>query len=41
MKILASGGTGFIGSTVIFHIINNTQYAVVNLDKLTRKGQYC
>lgn len=38
MKILITGGAGFIGSTVIRHIINNTPDSVVNLDKLTYAG---
>ncbi|EKO3721515.1 dTDP-glucose 4,6-dehydratase [Vibrio metschnikovii] len=38
MKILVTGGAGFIGSAVIRHIIQNTQDSVVNLDKLTYAG---
>ncbi|NMG46001.1 dTDP-glucose 4,6-dehydratase [Aromatoleum toluvorans] len=38
MKILVTGGAGFIGSAVIRHIINCTSDAVVNLDKLTYAG---
>ncbi len=38
MKILVTGGAGFIGSAVIRHIIDNTQDLVVNLDKLTYAG---
>ena len=38
MKILITGGAGFIGSAVIRHIINNTQDSVINLDKLTYAG---
>lgn len=35
MRILVTGGAGFIGSAVCRHLIQNTQHAVVNLDKLT------
>ena len=38
MRILVTGGAGFIGSAVIRHIIENTQNSVVNLDKLTYAG---
>lgn len=38
MKLLITGGAGFIGSAVIRHIITNTQDEVVNLDKLTYAG---
>ncbi len=38
MKILVTGGAGFIGSAVIRHIIENTSDEVVNLDKLTYAG---
>ncbi|MGR6832878.1 dTDP-glucose 4,6-dehydratase [Aliivibrio wodanis] len=38
MKILVTGGAGFIGSAVIRHIINNTNDLVVNVDKLTYAG---
>lgn len=38
MKLIVTGGAGFIGSAVIRHIINNTQDNVVNLDKLTYAG---
>lgn len=38
MKILVTGGAGFIGSAVIRHIIQNTDDSVVNLDKLTYAG---
>jgi dTDP-glucose 4,6-dehydratase len=38
MKILVTGGAGFIGSAVIRHIIHSTEDAVVNVDKLTYAG---
>ncbi|MEO9700618.1 dTDP-glucose 4,6-dehydratase [Marinobacter alexandrii] len=38
MKLLVTGGAGFIGSAVIRHIIRNTRDEVVNLDKLTYAG---
>lgn len=38
MRILVTGGAGFIGSAVIRHIINETQDNVINLDKLTYAG---
>ena len=38
MKILVTGGAGFIGSAVIRHIICNTSDSVINLDKLTYAG---
>lgn len=38
MKLLVTGGAGFIGSAVIRHIIENTSDSVVNVDKLTYAG---
>lgn len=38
MRILVTGGAGFIGSAVISHIIENTHHHVLNVDKLTYAG---
>ena len=38
MRILVTGGAGFIGSAVIRHIIENTHHHVLNVDKLTYAG---
>ncbi len=35
MRILITGGAGFIGSALCRHLINDTQHEVVNFDKLT------
>src|SRR5262245_40599851 len=35
MKILITGGTGFIGSALVHFLIENTQCEVFNVDKLT------
>ncbi|WP_041932866.1 dTDP-glucose 4,6-dehydratase [Cycloclasticus zancles] len=38
MRLVVTGGAGFIGSAVIRHIINDTEHMVVNIDKLTYAG---
>lgn len=38
LTIIVTGGAGFIGSAVIRHLINDTEYHVVNVDKLTYAG---
>ena len=38
MKILVTGGAGFIGSALVRYIINNTNDTVLNLDLLTYAG---
>ena len=38
MNILITGGAGFIGSAVVRHVVDNTSYNIVNIDKLTYAG---
>ena len=38
MRILVTGGAGFIGSALIRHLIAETEHEVLNLDKLTYAG---
>jgi dTDP-glucose 4,6-dehydratase len=38
MKILITGGAGFIGSAVVRHVIDNTQDSVLVVDSLTYAG---
>ena len=38
MRILVTGGAGFIGSALIRHLILNTDHEVLNFDKLTYAG---
>jgi len=38
MKLIVTGGAGFIGSALIRYLMANTDYQVVNIDKLTYAG---
>ncbi|WP_116473697.1 dTDP-glucose 4,6-dehydratase [Zobellella maritima] len=38
MKILVTGGAGFIGSAVVRYIVQHTRDSVINVDKLTYAG---
>ena len=38
MKIVVTGGAGFIGSALIRYLIKNTDYTIINIDKLTYAG---
>jgi len=38
MRILVTGGAGFIGSALIRHLIGDSDHEVLNLDKLTYAG---
>lgn len=38
MRILITGGAGFIGSALVRHLIEHTDHHVLNLDKLTYAG---
>jgi dTDP-glucose 4,6-dehydratase len=38
MKILVTGGCGFIGSNFVQHILKNTDWDVINIDLLTYAG---
>lgn len=38
MKILITGGAGFIGSAVVRYVINHTEDSIINVDKLTYAG---
>jgi dTDP-glucose 4,6-dehydratase len=38
MRLLVTGGAGFIGSALVRHLIENTTHEVLNFDKLTYAG---
>lgn len=38
MRVLVTGGAGFIGSALIRYLIQNTDYEILNFDKLTYAG---
>ena len=41
MKIIITGGAGFIGSAVTRNLIINTEHSVINVDALTYASKMC
>lgn len=37
-RVLVTGGAGFVGSALVRHLLDQTRYRVLNLDKLTYAG---
>ncbi|WP_439603482.1 NAD-dependent epimerase/dehydratase family protein, partial [Devosia sp.] len=38
MRVVVTGGAGFIGSALVRHLVLEKRYEVLNLDKLTYAG---
>jgi dTDP-glucose 4,6-dehydratase len=39
MRVLVTGGAGFIGSALIRHLIRDSAHEVLNIDKLPTRGR--